>query len=622
MTIASAMSIAVGGLQLNQTETGIVAQNIARAGQAGYTAKRVSTIDLQSQGGLYGLKAVVQREFDQAIYSQILQAAAPTAYLDTQNKYLSQIDQFMGQTTSGATVSSAISDFDQALQSLVTTPDDVSARTAFLNKAQTLASQLNQASSDVQGLRTSVEAEIADQVKTVNGLTSQIADLNSRIVGQEAAGQDVTNLLDQRDQAVKELSSYVDIGTLRQPNGSLQVFTTSGVSLVSDHGTQLTFDSRGLLTPNTTWSADDAKRGVGTIRVADTGTSTVDLIANGDLRSGSLSALVKLRDETLVQAQSQLDDIAAGLAEAMSNHTVDGVAASSGSATGFDLDLTGLQTGNRVTLSYTDTATGKAKTVRFVRVDDPSVLPLSNSATTDPNDTVYGIDFSGGMASVAGQIQAALGGSFAVSNPSGNTLEILDDGAAGTTDVTGLSASVTSTALQDGETTLPLFVDGESGSLYTGSFDRGSQRVGLAGRLRVSASVLADPSVLVKWQTSPATDAADPTRPKALLDRLENLTVDFGSETGMSAQGYGFSATIANFADRMVSFWGSASNAAASALDSQKVIESNLATRMKEATGVNVDEELARLIQLQAAYAANARVMSTAKDMLDTLMRI
>jgi flagellar hook-associated protein FlgK len=41
MSLGSALSIAVAGMQLNQTETGIVAQNIARAGQAGYTAKRV-----------------------------------------------------------------------------------------------------------------------------------------------------------------------------------------------------------------------------------------------------------------------------------------------------------------------------------------------------------------------------------------------------------------------------------------------------------------------------------------------------------------------------------------------------------------------------------------------------
>ncbi len=622
MTIGAALSIAVGGLQLNQTETGIVAQNIARAGQAGYTAKRVGTVDYQGLQGVFGLRAVVSREFDKAVYGQLLQASAPTSYLETQQKYLSQIDQFMGQTTSGASVPAALADFDKAMQSLVTSPDDVSSRTLLIGKAQVLANQLNQASNDIQGLRTSVEAEIADQIGKVNGLTAKISDLNARIVGQEAAGQDVSNLLDARDQAVKDLSSYMDIGTLESSNGHLTVFTTTGLSLVSDHGTQFEFDARGTLTANTVWSADDAERSVGTIRVADNGSSTVDLIANGSLRSGSIAALVELRDTTLVQAQAQLDDVAAGLAEAMSNHDVDGTAATSGAATGFDVDLADLQSGNRVTLSYTDTATGKAQTVTLIRVDDPGVLPLDDTVTGNPNDTVHGIDFSGGMASVVSQIQTALGASFAVSNPSGTTLRILDDGAGNTVDVTGLSANVTSTALQDAETGLPFFTDGAATDYYTGKFENGSQKAGFATRIAVNSALIADPSLLVKWQTSPATDAGDPTRPQALLDRLEKVTFDFGAETGMSAQGYGFSTTLSNFADRMVSHWGAASSTATSALDSQTIIQTNLETRMSDASGVNVDQELARLIQLQSSYAANARVMSTAKEMLDALMQI
>lgn len=622
MTIGAALSIAVGGLQLNQTETGIVAQNIARAGQAGYTAKRVGTVDYQGLQGVFGLRAVVSREFDKAVYSQVLQASAPTSYLETQQKYLSQIDQFMGQTASGASIPSALADFDQAMQALVTSPDDVSSRTLLIGKAQVLANQLNQASNDIQGLRTSVEAEIADQIDKVNGLTRTISDLNARIVGQEAAGQDVSNLLDARDQAVKDLSSYMDIGTLESANGHLTVFTTTGLSLVSDHGTQFEFDAHGTLTANTEWSADDTQRSVGTIRVADNGSSTVDLIANGTLRSGSIAALVELRDTTLVQAQAQLDDIAAGLSEAMSNHDVAGTATTSGAASGFDVDLTDLQSGNRVTLSYTDTATGKAKTVTLIRVDDPSVLPLADTVTGNPNDTVHGIDFSGGMASVVSQIQTALGASFAVSNPSGNTLRILDDGAANTVDVTGLSANVTSTALQDGETGLPLFTDGAATDYYTGKFENGSQKTGFSTRISVNSALVADPSLLLKWQTSPATDAGDPTRPQALLDRLEKVTFDFGAETGMAAQGYGFSTTLSNFSDRMVSHWGAASSSATSALDSQSIIQTNLETRLNDASGVKVDQELARLIQLQSSYAANARVMSTAKEMLDALMQI
>jgi flagellar hook-associated protein FlgK len=86
MTIGSALSISVAGLKLNQTETSIVAQNIARADQAGYTAKRVGTVDFQGLQGVFGLKAVVSRTFDKTVYSQILQSTAPNAYLETDRK--------------------------------------------------------------------------------------------------------------------------------------------------------------------------------------------------------------------------------------------------------------------------------------------------------------------------------------------------------------------------------------------------------------------------------------------------------------------------------------------------------------------------------------------------------
>ena len=103
MTIGSAMSIAVAGLSINQVETGVVAQNIARAGQDGYTAKRVSVFDYQNNAGVVGLRAVVQREFDKTVWGQLLQSTSPNAYLQTQQTHLAQVDQFMGRPPTAGT---------------------------------------------------------------------------------------------------------------------------------------------------------------------------------------------------------------------------------------------------------------------------------------------------------------------------------------------------------------------------------------------------------------------------------------------------------------------------------------------------------------------------------------
>ncbi|MFX5994771.1 hypothetical protein ABTF10_19000, partial [Acinetobacter baumannii] len=84
--------------------------------------------------------------------------------------------------------------------------------------------------------------------------------------------------------------------------------------------------------------------------------------------------------KTLVQAQTQIDQFAAAMSSAISDKTTDGVAApaSAAPAAGFDLDLTGLQAGNIVHLTYKDNTTGITHNLSIMRVDDPGVLPLSN----------------------------------------------------------------------------------------------------------------------------------------------------------------------------------------------------------------------------------------------------
>ena len=126
-----------------------------------------------------------------------------------------------------------------------------------------------------------------------------------------------------------------------------------------------------------------------------------------------------------ILTQAQIDQFAAAMSSALSDKTTDGTAtpASALPQAGYDLDLTGLQSGNVIHVSYKDNTTGVTHNLSIVRVDDPSVLPLSNTATLDPNDEVLGVNFSGGMASVVSQLNAALGSSdLQFSNPSGSTL--------------------------------------------------------------------------------------------------------------------------------------------------------------------------------------------------------
>ena len=310
----------------------------------------------------------------------------------------------------------------------------------------------------------------------------------------------------------------MDINVISGDRNQVTIFTNSGTQLVGSQAAQLSFDAVGTMTPQSQWNANPALRGVGTITLIPPAGTPVDLIQNRAIRSGTIAAYLQMRDQDLVQAQTQLDALAAAMAQALSDKAVPSTAVNPAPQAGFDIDTAGLLAGNTITINYTDTATSTQHTITLVRVDDPSALPLPNTATATANDTVFGIDFSGGMASVITQINTALTGTgMTASNPSGTTLEILDDGAANTVNVDGLSAVATQTSLAGGSAEFPLFTDGAAP--YTGAITgTGSQLTGLAARIAVNPLVAADPSNLIVYQ--PGTPAGDSTRPDFIYQQL------------------------------------------------------------------------------------------------------
>ncbi len=414
----------------------------------------------------------------------------------------------------------------------------------------------------------------------------------------------------------------MDIKVVQNDRNQVTVFTNSGVQLVGIGAAHLSFDAQGSMTPASRWSVDPTKRSVGTITLTAAGGSDIDLIATNAIRSGKIAAYLEMRDKSLVEAQSQLDTLAAGMASVLSDHAVQGTAVSVGAQAGFDLDLSGLLAGNSVRLTYTDNVTNTQRTLSLVRVDDPGALPLQDAATTDPKDRVIGVDFSGGLASVVSQLNTALVSTgLQFSNPAGSTLRILDDGAPNAVDVNAVLATKTETSLTGGRIELPFFLDGSAP--YSGAItSSGPQSVGLAARLVVNPGLLADPSRLVVYQTSPLTAAGDATRPSFIYDQLSSATLSFSPQSGIGTSVAPFSGTITQFMRQTISQQGEAAGAAASLSQGQKVVLNSLQQRFADRAGVNIDQEMASLLNLQNAYAANARVLSAVKDMVDTLMKM
>jgi flagellar hook-associated protein 1 FlgK len=290
----------------------------------------------------------------------------------------------------------------------------------------------------------------------------------------------------------------------------------------------------------------------------------------------------------------------------------------SGLQTGLDVNTLGMLDGDTINLTYTDNVANVQNHVTIMRVDDTAALPLDNTATADPNDEVIGLDFSGGLTSVAAQLNTRFSPQLQFS-VSGTNLTVLDDGAGNLADVDALTVTRTPTSLAGGAASLPFFTDG--GTPYTGAIDSaGSQMTGFAGRIALNSALLADPSRLVRYGSG--VSGGDPTRPNFIYNQLMSTSLTFSGQTGLGNAATPFSGSLPSYLQQVLSMQGAAAANAQNLADGQSVVVNALQQRVTEASGVNIDQEMAHLIQLQTAYSANARVMTTVRDMIELLLRM
>ena len=623
MGLSSALNTALYGLAFNQRQLDVTAANIASADTVGYTKKSVqASVAYGRNGQVIGVVSdQINRHLDANAQREYRSSSADMSYVELMQSYASRVDSLIGSLEDPGSLNKVMAQFVSDLSALTTSPEDYTVRLQVMQSAKAVASELNSATAAVQQMRQEAENQIGDTVGRINELIRSVSDINKEIVTQKAGYQSTADLEDQRDRYLDELSGLIDINVREDPNGSVRIYTTGGMSLLDVYPSELRFDGRATISAEAQWNEDPAQRKTGTITLVSPGGSTIDMIANKGLHSGRLGALVDMRDNYLVEVQDQLDEIASQLSLALSSHNVAGTdAGATPPQQGQDLDMAALQKGNKVTLTYKDAATGEDRTITFIRVDDPSQLPLDNSATADPNDTVYGIDFSGGYASAAAQMQAALGGTGFTVTDTGSVFSFVDDGGT-TSTLSGVTGTYTATGLADeGTPALPVFTDGLAGQPYTGAMEGRDQKVGYAGRISVNPALLDDISRLVVSDTAAPTETGDPTRPLHLLNALTQTSRQFDSKAGVGTETAPFNGTVVDYLSEVVSRQSAKSANVDSMYAGQKVVTNNLKSRLDDSSAVNMDEELARLIQLQNAYNSNARVMTVVRELFDILM--
>ncbi len=614
MSLTQALATAVSGLRVSQAGLSIVAGNVANAGTPGYVRKTVSQVTLAPGGNATGVRMTgVQRQLDEYVQRQLRGESAGSGYASIRAQFYQRLQQLYGQPGSSTSISGVFNNFTSALQSLSSSPDDFSSRAAVLSGAQALTQQLNDMSSAIQTMRLDAENGIDNAVFEANAAMSQIASINAKL-GTGAGDLAQASLEDQRDAAIDRLSQLIDITVRRGDHNQVSIFTGSGVQLVGAQASQFRFSPAGTITALSQWDKDPTKSLVGELSLITPAGGVTDMLRTGGIRSGQIEAYLQLRDHDLVEAQNQLDTLAAALSQSLSDRTIAGSAVTAGLQNGFTIDVGSLLAGNAVTVTYTDSVTNKQRTLNLVRMDDASMLPLPTGTGTTKT---IGIDFSLGMADVVSQINDALANTGMSASNAGTVIQLLDDGVNDTVTINSVSARATANSFTSGSSELPFFLD--NGFAYTDLYSpAGRQSVGLAGRINVNAALLADPSKLVIYGSN--VEVGDATRPEFLYQKIVSGTHAFAPNSGIGLESAPYTGTLGEFLGQVLSKQGAAAANADTLHQGQQMVLSALQQRYSDGSSVNVDQEMTTLLTLQNAYAANARVMATVKEMFELLL--
>lgn len=749
MGISGALTASLSGLNVTRAQLDVLATNIANVDTPGYTRKTLSQSSIVAGASAVGVRSEsLDRQLDVLLQKQIRSELGASGYTDTLATYHDRLNSMMGVPGSASAFDTLVSNFSTSLSSLTNNPASFTAQQALLGDAQVLVQSLNSMSQDVQSLRTEAEQGIAVSVQTINNALQRIDDINATILSVAGNSEVPADLLDERDRNIDLLAEQIDIQVLERDDGSVSIFTNSGVSLFDGQAAVLNFDQSASLNAYSTYSPIASERSVGTVTIGSGSGGTIDLLAGNNIRGGELAGYIEMRDETLVDMQDRLDEFAHHLALAMSTRTeesaaldpvvagtsadlggvgtfadvdftnagsndgslsfdltVDGVtqtvdityaeanafaadpaavtqaelvslinqeantafstvgvayAAADGTAIdlrsgstgagsniavtsytqtnlagtttlanggdvggsgfeGLQVDLAGIQPGNMVSLNYTDTVAGTDRQISLIHVEDPSSLPLPQDATADPNDLVIGVDLNDPAAISAAL--AANGIGITASAGTGGALQFVDDGAVGQYDITEVSAKLSITDLQSGDPGFPMFTDGiEYNGYYSGSFDGTDQKVGFAARIQVNGAVSDDPSVLARMDTDTA--SGDTTRADFLYEQFTSTQFTIDPGTGIGASSKPLEATLAGFALEIVNKTAFDAASAERSDEGQQIVTNGLLARQSAESSVNIDEEMALLTELQSIYAANAQVMSAAREMMDLLLNI
>lgn len=609
------MSTGISALLAFRQALDTVGHNISNAATAGYSRERV---DLTAQAGGGVIVRQIGRLSDTNIFARSLVDGSSLARLDAFQTLASRVDGLLSKPETG--IAQPLQQFFAAVDGVSSDPQSTAARQNLLSSAQNLGLRFNDLQIQLDGAETDINNHLSQSVADINQLSKSIAELNNRIaLAGNGNPQQPNDLMDQRDAMISQLSKNIGISTVRQDDGSVNVFTAGGQVLVIGASTQ----SLSLV-----GSVYDSSR-------QEIAIGNPPINVNTQVSGGLIGGLLDVRSQLLDPTQSRLGRVAAAVAIAVNAqhvqgldqngqlgglffNQVSGTASAATTNTGSAAVTVGFSdisqvTGDNYKLSYngsawilSDASTGAVlPTTGTGTGADPFIaagLSLQVSGSAAAGDS-YRIEPT---LNIAGQL------SVAISNPSKiaastpvRASAVLGNAGSGTIAVSGIN-DVTNPALLT-----PVTIQFTAANTYSvngsGSFAyTPGSTININGW---SAVIDGMPATGDSFQVKAGAINSSDNGNAKLLGALSNATVlDGGRSSILSANA------------ALVSQTGNLAQQASLRYDAAQTIQIQTQKDRDAVSGVNLDEEAADLVRYQQAYQAAAQIISTAQTVFQSLL--
>jgi flagellar hook-associated protein 1 FlgK len=664
MAISTLLNIGQRALQANYAALQVTGNNVANANTPGYSRQSVelaTSFSQQTGAGFFG-KGVdvttVTRAHNDFLTREAATSASIAAADAARSAQLQQLESVFPIGESGLGYSAQ--QLFNAFVDISNKPQDPAARQVALARVGDLAGKFRAASEQLDAQQAGIAQDLRSAVGSINSLTTRIAALNQSIANAQGTGHTPNELLDQRDNAIAELSKLVQVTTIGAGDGSVGVFLAGGQKLV------LGGDATPLVAIADPF--DPAKVQIG---ISEGGTTRA--FPDGFIAGGSVAGLLRVQNHDLPDARALIGQLASAITGSLNAQQALGVdlgqppgpgapllsigaplvAASTNNAMAGGVPVASYINGSGVrvsSVSITVVSSSELQPSDYELVADPTLpagsyrltrLSDNTSQTVSDGDVVDGfrIDIAAPapaprdrfllqpVSRSAGTITRALDDpkGIAAASPVAATVAPTNTGTA-----TVASLSAVSPALNPNLEATITFTDDLGNFSYTlvdttaalppasgtGTWVPG-QPIALNGfELKLAGVPKSGDSLVVAKTAVPAGNNGNANAFLVLRDAGFVGARSLGA--GVVAPGLSVSEAYAS----ALATIGIRVQSAALVADQSAAVASDAKTAVSEQSGVNLDEEAARLIQYQQSYQAAAKILQVAQSVFDTLLQV